>query len=87
MVQYAVEFQVIIDGGREQELGTIGSSGTENDYYPNAVKDTIRSVYMRRYPNSKVAVLIRGARKLRTPEEYQQAAKNFITLTTDNYDE
>ena len=80
MYRYAVAFHVIIDG-KDSELGTIGSSSNSPDYYPNQVKQTVTDYYKRQYPDSKIAVIIKEARQLKTEEEYQEAAKSFIDLT------
>lgn len=63
--------------------GTIGATG---DYNPNAVKRVVSEQYRIDYPDAKnVAVVILDVKEV-SSEQYKEASKSMIHLTTKKED-
>jgi len=75
MNYFILTYQVIINGNKV-ELAKVGRVVPDLDYTPNAIRDRIKDVYIKKHSTNNIAVKLHEKRQV-TPEQFEIEASSF----------
>jgi hypothetical protein len=75
---FVVTVQAVING-KQMDIGKLGVDSPTSDYKPNVVKNTATEYFIKKYPSSKVAILILEHQEV-TKDQYLEQAKSFLEI-------